>query len=286
MSGVIYVYSSAYVSATHIYANIHVHTYADSWMLPPKHMHWGVCLCACLCVRACMCIASSQYVSGFSSDTRCRDLKIKSQSVCHLLTPLFSSRSPFNPPPPLSFSHHLPGHLLGNDFCPIGCLQSVGRPIDCRAYARREARWSLMQPAMIQRCQSAHTHMAGTHTHTSNMLDVVSAEPPPQAKCDLKSLNGKWQCYQCADHQTIGNPPAGLKQWATEHYWLQSAHTLIKALLSANGKHNREKWEWNHQPSVCVRASMCEHVWASTYVAADKSHLALKNAFMFNWSLH
>lgn len=52
MSGVIYVYSSAYVSATHIYANIHVHTYADSWMLPPKHMHLGsVFVCLLVCAR-------------------------------------------------------------------------------------------------------------------------------------------------------------------------------------------------------------------------------------------
>ena len=37
-------------------------------------------------MRTYMCIASTLYVSRFSSDTRCRDLKIKSQSVCHLLT--------------------------------------------------------------------------------------------------------------------------------------------------------------------------------------------------------
>lgn len=147
----------------------------------------------CLCVRACMCIASSQYVSGFSSDTRCRDLKIKSQSVCHLLTPLFSSLSPFNPllPHPLPFSRHLPGHLLGNDFCPIGCLQSVGRPIDCRAYARRGS--SMIADAArndTKVSERAHTYGGRTCTHTSNMLGVVSAEPP-QAKCDLKSLNEK-----------------------------------------------------------------------------------------------
>lgn len=135
----LYMSTALLMSARHIFMQTYTCTHTPILgCCHPNTCTWGVCLCACLCVRACMCIASSQYVSGFSSDTRCRDLKIKSQSVCHLLTPLFSSRSPFNPPP--SFSHHLPGHLLGNDFCPIGCLQSVGRPIDCRAYARREAR--------------------------------------------------------------------------------------------------------------------------------------------------
>lgn len=123
-------------------------------------------MCDGLC--SCACITSPVYVSGFSSDTRRRDLKIKSQSVCHLL---------FLQPPP---SHPAqPGNSKSSSLClpylppsqslwtfigerpvgPFGCLQSRDRSIDCCAHARLESsRWPL-QPGVISKWPNSHKHV-------------------------------------------------------------------------------------------------------------------------------
>lgn len=146
-----------------------------------------------------MCIISSLYVSGFSSDTRCRDLKIKSQSVCHLLTRLplplpplpISSRSPL-------LSQHLSDHLSGNDLCPFGYLQS---PIDCRVYCVLYVRAELHDRAAWTPSQPPHH----TCKHIHVLLVAVCGKLPQNAKSDLESFDRKWHCYRRADHQTKGN---------------------------------------------------------------------------------
>lgn len=67
-----------------------------SWLTDICKSVWW---CVCLHVHC-----SSLYVSGFSSDTRCRDLEIKSQSVCHLLTLLPPRTLLVLPPSSLSLS--------------------------------------------------------------------------------------------------------------------------------------------------------------------------------------
>lgn len=151
-----------------------------------------------------MCIISSLYVSGFSSDTRCRDLKIKSQSVCHLLTPLSLPPPPCHPTTTSSCSpvlpHHLSGHLSGNDLCPIGCLQS---PINCRVYCVVCA----IAEFSDQDARKKYKTYVDTCAHTCVCIYfAVCGKLPQNAKCDLESFNRKWQCYRCAAHQTKGKP--------------------------------------------------------------------------------
>lgn len=131
-------------------------------------------MCDGLC--SCACNTSPLYVSGFSSDTRCRDLKIKSQSVCHLpilqppLTPIHpaqpgNSKSSSLRLPCLPPSQSLWTFIGERPVGPFVCLQSRDRPIDCCAHARLEssptaaAAWSDTKVAKWSyTCRSTYTH--------------------------------------------------------------------------------------------------------------------------------
>lgn len=204
MSALIYVHSSAYVSWTRMYAdirraNMRGYSAADTQT------------CAMVCARVpaslplCMCLDSQ-----VTQDAVTWKLNLNLSATfpsCNPLAP--HTTHPAQPGNSKSSSLRLPclppsqslWTFIGErPVGPFGCLQSRDRPVDCCAHVRLEssptaaAAWSDTKVAKRPyTCRS-------TYTHTANMS---ASEPPPLAKCDLKSPNGKWQCYQCADHQTI-----------------------------------------------------------------------------------
>lgn len=157
----------------------------------------------CVFVQASACVASSLYVSGFSSDTRCRDLKIKSQSVCHLLTLLslvfqplnssFLSLSPFS-----LFLWPFVGEWLLPCWLSAASRSSNRLLCVCETSLCEGARWLLMQPGVTQKYPEQtqiRTLYSNRHIRTictcKHPICCLRNKLPLLAKCDLKSLNGK-----------------------------------------------------------------------------------------------
>lgn len=90
---------------------------------------------AAVCERVCVCVWGS--ICASFPLCMCLDSQVTQDAVTWKLNlNLSATFSPRSPPPHLLISsrsplhsHHLSGHLSGNDLCPIGCLQSL---INCR----------------------------------------------------------------------------------------------------------------------------------------------------------
>lgn len=158
-----------------------------------SHKHI-VCVCVWEGIRV---HHSSLYVSRFSSDTRCRDPKIKSQSVCHLLTPF--------PHPHLVllslFSHHLSSHLLRNLLVPYWLFAKSNQFSGCTVC------WIITEAPL--------NDAKIFHAHAPNKL-TVSGKVPLHVRCVLEPLN------RDAEVQIIKQKdrPGGLRRQVTRHYWL------------------------------------------------------------------